>query len=107
MHFFNAYSHTRKTRFYSKYLNQFLKSLNMKLPVITLPKLAEESGYSEEALRSKIARGDFADGIHFIKAPDGRIHFILEEYLKWVVSSSTATVSKSLFTGTGSAIDLR
>lgn len=66
----------------------------MKLPVITLTKLAEESGYSEVALRSKIARGDFAEGIHFIKSPDGRIHFVLEEYLKWVVSNSTAVAFK-------------
>lgn len=66
----------------------------MNLPKITLQKLAEESGYSEDALRSKIARGDFAEGIHYIKAPDGRIHFILEAYLKWVESSSTEKVSK-------------
>ena len=53
----------------------------MILPKITLQKLALESGYTEDALRSKIARGEFAEGIHYIKAPDGRIHFIVEAYL--------------------------
>lgn len=66
----------------------------MNLTKITLQKLAQESGYSEEALRSKIARGDFAEGKHYIKAPDGRIHFEVEEYLKWVESSSVAKASK-------------
>ena len=71
----------------------------MILPKITLQKLALESGYTEDALRSKIARGDFAEGIHFIKSPDGRIHFIVEAYLKWVESSHTAKASKSRSTG--------
>ncbi len=66
----------------------------MKLPKVTLKKLAEESGYSEHALRSKIARGDFAQGKHYIKSPDGRIHFIVEEYLNWLESNHTARVSK-------------
>ncbi|MFZ2542126.1 MAG: hypothetical protein WAW75_10205 [Gallionella sp.] len=69
------------------------------MPLITLQKLAVESGYTEDALRSKIARGEFAEGIHYIKSPDGRIHFIVEEYLKWVESSHTGKVSKSRSTG--------
>jgi len=61
----------------------------MHLPKITLQKLAQESGYTEDALRSKIARVEFVEGIHYIKAPDKRIHFIVEAYNKWVESSST------------------
>ena len=76
----------------------------MKLSIITLPKLALETGYSERALRSKIARGDFAEGLHYIKAPDGRIHFILEEYLNWVVSNNTAAASKLRLSGMDNAI---
>lgn len=71
----------------------------MGLPKITLQKMAFESGYTEDALRSKIARGEFAEGIHYIKAPDGRIHFIVEAYLKWVESSHTAKESRSRSTG--------
>ncbi len=67
----------------------------MNLPIITLQKLSEESGYTEDALRSKIARGDFAQGIHYIKSPDGGIHFIVEAYLKWVESNHTAKAFKS------------
>lgn len=60
------------------------------LRYITIQKLSAESGYTEDALRSKIARCDFAEGVHFIKAPDGRIHFNVEEYLEWVESNHIA-----------------
>jgi hypothetical protein len=66
----------------------------MNLPIITIKKLAEESGYSEDALRSKISRGEFSEGIHYIKSPDGRVQIIVKEYIKWAESSSTVKVSK-------------
>lgn len=69
--------------------------MSLELPLITIKKLAIETGYTEFAIRSKIARGDFAEGIHFVKAPDGRIHFKIKEYLSWVESSHTEKVSKS------------
>ncbi len=73
--------------------------MSLDLPLITIKKLAIESGYSEFALRSKIARGDFAEGIHFIKAPDGRIHFIVKGYLSWLESSHIEKGFKSPSTG--------
>jgi hypothetical protein len=76
------------------------------LPYITLQKLAEESGYSEDALHSKIKRGDFAEGIHYIKASDGRIHFSVEGYLEWLLSP-TGKASKSASSGTGNVTALR
>jgi hypothetical protein len=66
----------------------------MNLPMVTIKKLAEETGYSVDALNSKIKRGDFAEGIHYIKAPDGRVHFKIKEYIQWVESKSTAQVFK-------------
>lgn len=75
----------------------------MSLPKITLQKLAFESGYTEDALRSKIARGEFAEGVHYIKSPDGRIHFIVEAYLQWVESNHTAKGYKSPSIGTANA----
>ena len=72
----------------------------MRFPLITIRKLAEETGYTEGALKAKIARGDFAEGLHFIKSPDGRVQFKVEAYLKWVESSSTATAYSSRSTGT-------
>jgi hypothetical protein len=42
---------------------QIVIKIEMSLPIITLQKLAAESGYTEDALRSKIARGEFAEGL--------------------------------------------
>ncbi len=74
----------------------------MTLRVVTISKMAEETGYTEHALRSKIAKGVFAQGVHYIKAPDGRIHFVVEAYLKWVESSLTGRASKLQSAGTES-----
>ena len=57
------------------------------LKTVTTKKLAELSGFSEGALRKKIADGVFRLGVEFTKSPDGRIQFILEEYNKWVLES--------------------
>ncbi len=57
---------------------------NYPLKIVTAKKLAEISGYSEGALRKKIHDQVFTEGIHFYKSPDGRIHFDLQEYEKWV-----------------------
>ena len=73
------------------------------LPLITIQKLSVESGYTEDAIRSKINRGEWAEGIHFIKSPDGRIQIKVEEYIKWVESKSMVKVSKSRSTGAVSA----
>ena len=79
--------------------NPIFKRCLMCLPIITLQKLAYESGYSEDAIRSKIARCEFIEDKHYIKSPDGRVHFYVEEYLKWVESNRTAKASKLPFTG--------
>jgi hypothetical protein len=76
------------------------------LPYVTLQKLAEETGYSVEALEAKIKRGQFAEGVHYIKAPDGRIHFSVEGYLEWL-SSRTERDTKSRSGGTASVTALR
>jgi hypothetical protein len=54
------------------------------LNFITLNKLAEGSGYSKPALHKKIHDGVLKEGIHYYRSPDGRIHFNIEEYEKWV-----------------------
>lgn len=48
--------------------------------------LSRESGYTEDAIRSKIKKGVWRAGTHYRKAPDGRIMFDLEAIDKWVVS---------------------
>ena len=46
--------------------------------------LAEKSGCTENAIRSKIKRGVWRESVHWRKAPDGRIWFNLEAIEKWV-----------------------
>lgn len=60
------------------------------LKTVTSKKMAELTGYSEGALRKKIHDNVFREGVHFIKSPDGRIQFILEEYNKWVLNGLRA-----------------
>jgi hypothetical protein len=52
---------------------------------ITIKKFAEESGYSPDAVRSKIKRGDWLQGEVWLKALDGRILIDREGYEKWVM----------------------
>lgn len=54
------------------------------LRYLTIPKFAAESGYTEDAIRSKIRDGVWADGEVWKKAPDGRILIDVQGYEKWV-----------------------
>ncbi|MDV3502528.1 excisionase [Marinobacter sp. M-5] len=54
------------------------------IQIVTLKKLSELTGYSEGALHKKIHDGVLVEGIHYYRGPDGRIHFDIEEYQKWV-----------------------
>jgi hypothetical protein len=58
--------------------------MNYPIDLITTKKLAELTGYSVGALRKKIHDGIFRQGVHFVKSPDGRIHWNIQEYEKWV-----------------------
>ena len=50
---------------------------------ITIRKLSDLSGYSEDAIRAKIKKGVWLLGQHCIKAPDGRILFNPQKYNEW------------------------
>lgn len=52
---------------------------------VLLTKLAADTGYTEAALRQKIQRGDFIEGVHWRHSPDGRIQFNMEAYEQWVL----------------------
>lgn len=54
---------------------------------VTLKRFAELTGYSEGALHKKIHDSVLVEGVHFYRAPDGRIHFDIKEYEKWVKAS--------------------
>jgi len=51
---------------------------------LTIKKFAEESGYSENAIRSKIAKGVWEEGEVCIRPPDGRVLISVEGYEIWV-----------------------
>ena len=55
---------------------------------LTIEKFSSESGYTPDAVRSKIKRGDWLEGHVWIKAPDGRILIDIEGYEKWVMNQA-------------------
>ncbi|WP_141749394.1 excisionase [Duganella phyllosphaerae] len=51
---------------------------------MTIPKFAVESGYTEDAIRTKIRDGIWPQGDVWIKAPDGRNLIDVQGFEKWV-----------------------
>jgi len=51
---------------------------------LTIRKFAAETGYSEDAIRSKIERGEWLEGHVWKKAPDGRVLINVEGFESWV-----------------------
>ena len=51
---------------------------------VTIKKYAEQSGYSEDAIRAKIKRGIWRIEKHWRKAPDNRILINVEAIQLWV-----------------------
>jgi len=53
----------------------------------TIKQFSKESGYSEDAIRSKVKRGDWQEGDIWYKAPDGRVLISIEGYNSWVTGA--------------------
>ena len=51
---------------------------------VTIKKLADLTGYSQEAIRGKIKNGIWLKDIHWKKAPDGRNLMDLEAIQAWI-----------------------
>ncbi|MBV8271913.1 MAG: excisionase [Cupriavidus sp.] len=51
---------------------------------LTIRKFSEKSGYTEDAVRTKIQRGIWLEGDVWIKAPDGRQLIDVKGYETWV-----------------------
>jgi hypothetical protein len=51
---------------------------------VLIIKVTELIGYTDDAIRAKINRGVWLSGIHWRKAPDGRLMFNLEAIQKWI-----------------------
>ena len=62
---------------------------------VTIKKFEELTGYSQDAIRSKIKRGDWLEGHMWKKAPDGRILIDTEGYLKWLTGLESALTNRS------------
>ena len=51
---------------------------------VLIHKIVELIGYTDDAIRAKIKRGIWLQGVHWRKAPDGRIFINLEAVEKWI-----------------------
>lgn len=54
---------------------------------VTIERFADLTGYTPDAVRSKIKRGDWLESYEWIKAPDGRVLMDLEGYERWATGS--------------------
>lgn len=61
----------------------------MNLRYVTIGKFAAESGYTEDAIRSKIKNGVWLMGSVWIKAPDGRVLIDVQGYERWVEAAKS------------------
>jgi len=61
----------------------------------TIQKHAEETGYSEHAIRSKIQRGFWMEGRVWRRAPDGRVLIDEDGYNEWVENGNGLLVIPS------------
>ncbi len=62
---------------------------------MTVRKFASESGYSEDAIRSKIRDGIWRLGEIWLKAPDGRTLIDMEGYESWVEAGAGSGQSQT------------
>lgn len=58
---------------------------------VTLKQFEALTGYTVDAINSKIKRGDWLEGAVFYKAPDGRNLIDLEGYEEWGVQGKVAS----------------
>ena len=52
--------------------------------MVTTNKLSEMTGYSKEAIRMKVKKGVWIKQQHYLKAPDGKLIFIVEMIYQWM-----------------------
>lgn len=51
---------------------------------VLINKVVEIFGYTDDAIRAKTRKGVWICGIHWIKAPDNRILFNIQEIQSWI-----------------------
>lgn len=57
---------------------------------VTIKKFCAETGYTPDAVRSKMKRGDWLEGAVWVKAPDGRILIDMEGYEAWAIGATSS-----------------
>jgi hypothetical protein len=65
------------------------------LDKVTIPRFAELSGYTEEAVRAKIERGVWLEGVVWLRAPDNRILISIQGYDAWAEGQAFAPQATS------------
>lgn len=61
--------------------------IGIQVKFVMIPVFEKLTGYTDKAVRHKIERGEWRQGVHYRKSPDGRIHIDMQAYYKWVVGS--------------------
>ena len=64
------------------------------LRYLTISKFSVESGYTEDAIRTKIRDGIWPEGQVWIKAPDGRNLIDVQGYESWVETGAALKVHR-------------
>jgi hypothetical protein len=64
------------------------------LRYVTISRFATESGYTENAIRSKIRDGIWREGQEWKRAPDGRVLVDVDGYHRWVKTGVALTVRR-------------
>ena len=75
---------------------------------LTIRRAAELTGRTEKAIRAKIERGEWPEGVVWERAPDGRITVILGGYNRWVAGQACVPLageSRSTSATRGSAVE--
>lgn len=75
------------------------------LEYVLIGKFAAASGHTEDAIRKKIDRGEWLEGVVWIKR-GGRIYIIVEGYYRWVeqaLESEPPRIARLRSTSAGAA----
>lgn len=74
------------------------------LRYVTIPKFAELSGYTAEAIRTKIRDAIWPEGKIWKKAPDNRVLIDVEGYREWVETGGVLKLRRKAVSKSASCI---
>lgn len=70
---------------------------------VTIARCSQLTGYTEDAIRTKIRDGVWAEGEVWRRAPDGRVLVDIDGYERWVVGDFQVSLPPPKVTSKGSA----